>query len=179
MARNRYEPADIEPKWQGYWLQNKTFRTPNPGDADFDASKPKFYVLDMFPYPSGSGLHVGHPEGYTATDIVGALQAHAGLQRAPPDGLGRVRSAGRAVRHQDRHAPGARPTRTSRTSGAAEELGFWLRLGSARSRPRSPSYYKWTQWIFKKLYEKGLAYLSEAPVWWCERWARCCRTRRS
>ena len=65
----RYKPEEIEPKWQKYWLEHHTFKTPNPGEADFDLQKPKIYILDMFPYPSGQGLHVGHPEGYTATDI--------------------------------------------------------------------------------------------------------------
>ena len=65
-----YNHKDIEKKWQKYWDENKTFHTPNPGDKDFDETKPKYYVLDMFPYPSGAGLHVGHPEGYTANDII-------------------------------------------------------------------------------------------------------------
>ena len=65
---------EFEPKWQQYWDNHQTFRTPNPGDEDFDVSKPKYYILDMFPYPSGAGLHVGHPEGYTATDIIGDIR---------------------------------------------------------------------------------------------------------
>ena len=70
MASVKYTPSEIEPKWQKYWAEHKTFKTGNPGDPGFDTSKPKYYVLDMFPYPSGAGLHVGHPEGYTATDIL-------------------------------------------------------------------------------------------------------------
>src|SRR6185295_11748540 len=70
MASAKYAPSEIEPKWQNYWAEHKTFKTSNPGEPGFDASKPKYYVLDMFPYPSGAGLHVGHPEGYTATDIL-------------------------------------------------------------------------------------------------------------
>ena len=69
--RKPFPFADFESKWQQHWDEQKTFRTPNPGDEDFDASKPKYFILDMFPYPSGAGLHVGHPEGYTATDIIG------------------------------------------------------------------------------------------------------------
>ena len=81
---NRYDPASIEPKWQQYWEENDTFRTPGPGDADFDSDKPKYYVLDMFPYPSGAGLHVGHPEGYTATDILARWRRMSGF--TPWDG---------------------------------------------------------------------------------------------
>ena len=100
--RERYNPAEIEPKWQRYWEENKTFR------AERHPGRPKKYILDMFPYPSGAGLHVGHPEGYTATDIVCALQAHARRRRAAPDGLGRVRPARRAARDQDRARTRAR-----------------------------------------------------------------------
>ena len=77
---------EFEPAWQARWDAEKTFRTPNPGDADFDATKPKFYVLDMFPYPSGSGLHVGHPEGYTATDIMGRAKRRQGFNVLHPMG---------------------------------------------------------------------------------------------
>ena len=77
---------EFEPKWQARWDAEKTFRTPNPGEADFDASKPKFYVLDMFPYPSGAGLHVGHPEGYTATDIIGRAKRRQGFNVLHPMG---------------------------------------------------------------------------------------------
>ena len=83
---SRYQPSDIEPKWQKYWEENKTFRTPGPGDPDFDAGKPKYYVLDMFPYPSGAGLHVGHPEGYTATDILGRWKKMCGFNVLHPMG---------------------------------------------------------------------------------------------
>ncbi|MCB1279798.1 hypothetical protein, partial [Prosthecobacter sp.] len=72
--RKAFPFSEFEPKWQGEWEASKAYRTPNPGDADFDASKPKYFVLDMFPYPSGNGLHVGHPEGYTATDIIGRFK---------------------------------------------------------------------------------------------------------
>ena len=141
-----YNPRAIEPKWQQYWLENKTFRTPDRSD------KPKFYILDMFPYPSGAGLHVGHPEGYTATDILARYQRMQRLQRPAPDGLGRLRPAGRAVRHQDRHAPARSPrSRTSTPSaGRSRSLGFsydWDREVDTTD----PDYFKWTQWIFLQI----------------------------
>ena len=83
--RRKQFPFDqFEPKWQKHWDENKTFVVPNPGDSGFDLSKPKFYVLDMYPYPSGSGLHVGHPEGYTATDIIGRMKARNGFNVLHP-----------------------------------------------------------------------------------------------
>ena len=114
----------------------------------------------MFPYPSGAGLHVGHPEGYTATDILSPLQAHARLQRAAPDGLGRVRPARRAVR---RSSTGEHPAHhhqqaTSTTSAARSRRSASATTGTARSTPPIPDYYKWTQWIFCSCTSAGLAY---------------------
>jgi leucyl-tRNA synthetase len=85
-TRKPYPFRDFEPKWQTRWESEKTFRTPGPGDQDFDPAKPKYYVLDMFPYPSGAGLHVGHPEGYTATDIIGRYKRMRGFNVLHPMG---------------------------------------------------------------------------------------------
>ena len=90
--RKPYPFDQIEPKWQAIWDERQLFHAPNPGEKGFDPDKRKFYVLDMFPYPSGAGLHVGHPEGYTATDIVARYKRTAWLQRLASHGLGRVRS---------------------------------------------------------------------------------------
>ena len=84
--KQTYDPATIEPKWQQFWLANKVFKTPNPGDPCFDPKRPKFYALDMFPYPSAAGLHVGHPEGYTATDIVSRYKRAKGCNVLHPMG---------------------------------------------------------------------------------------------
>ena len=134
-----YPFTDIEAKWQAYWRAKGTFRTP----ATVDTTRPKYYVLDMFPYPSGDGLHVGHPEGYTATDIVARYKRMQRLQRAAPDGLGRVRPAGRAVRPEDRHAPEDHDGEKRRTlPRAAPEARLLVRLGRARSTrpiPRTTS----------------------------------------
>src|SRR5687768_13001225 len=86
MVSHRYNPATLEPKWQEYWLSHRTFRTPDPGEAEFDPQRPKYYVLDMFPYPSGAGLHVGHPEGYTATDIIARYKRMRGFNVLHPMG---------------------------------------------------------------------------------------------
>ena len=128
----RYNPATIEPKWQKYWEENQTFAAPRMPEGR------KLYVLDMFPYPSGDGLHVGHPEGYTATDIVCRFAADAGHERAAPDGLGRLRPAGRAARHEDRHATRAsRPRRTSPTfRRQMQDARLQLRLGPRAGHDR-------------------------------------------
>ena len=168
VADQLYDPSTIEPKWQAFWKQRKVFRTPNPGDPDFDPKKPKYYVLDMFPYPSGAGLHVGHPEGYTATDIVARHQRMRGCNVLHPMGW----DAFGLPAEQYAIQMGKHPAATTRENTAnfrrqLETLGFsydWDR----EIDTSSPDYYRWTQWIFARLHEKGLAYATEAPVWWCE-----------
>ncbi len=168
MSRQTYQPAAIEGKWQQYWLQEDVFHTPNPGDPDFDPAKPKYYVLDMFPYPSGAGLHVGHPEGYTATDILARYKRARGFNVLHPMGW----DAFGLPAEQYAIQTGTHPAETTakniqRFKGQLNSLGFsydWSR----EVNTTEPGYYKWTQWIFARLYEKGLAYLAEVPVWWCQ-----------
>ena len=147
-----YDFAEIEKKWQAYWEQNGTFRQPNPGGEGFDGDKPKFYVLDMFPYPSGAGLHVGHPEGYTATDIVARYKRMKGFNVIHPmgyDAFG-LPAEQYAVEH------GVHPSETTAANIANIErqikmFGFsydWSR----RIATTEPDYYRWTQWIFLKMF---------------------------
>ncbi|MBO6794347.1 MAG: leucine--tRNA ligase [Balneolaceae bacterium] len=156
-----YNPAEIEPKWQKYWLENKTFKTPT------DRTKPKFYVLDMFPYPSGSGLHVGHPEGYTATDILARYKRMNGFNVLHPIGW----DAFGLPAEQYAVKTGTHPKITTekninRFREQLQAIGFsydWDR----EVNTTDPNYFKWTQWIFLKLFEQGLAYEDEVAVNWC------------
>ncbi|REL33852.1 leucine--tRNA ligase [Rhodohalobacter sp. SW132] len=156
-----YDPSEIEPKWQKHWLKQKTFKTEKASD------KPKYYVLDMFPYPSGSGLHVGHPEGYTATDILARYKRMNGFNVLHPIGW----DAFGLPAEQYAVKTGTHPRETTEKNvnvfrEQLQMLGFsydWDR----EVNTTDPDYYKWTQWIFLKLYEKGLAYEDEAPVNWC------------
>ncbi len=192
--RKAFPFSEFEPKWQGEWEAKKAFRTPNPGDADFDASKPKYFVLDMFPYPSGNGLHVGHPEGYTATDIIGRFKKMSGFNVLHPMGW----DAFGLPAEQYAIKTGTHPRVTTEANVAnftkqLKSLGFaydWDR----EVNTTDPGYFKWTQWIFLKLYNsyvgddgkahpiseleaqglsreeidhRRLAYVSEAPVNWC------------
>ncbi|MEX2435349.1 MAG: leucine--tRNA ligase, partial [Balneolaceae bacterium] len=158
---SNYKPKEIETKWQKYWLENETFKTPESED------KPKYYILDMFPYPSGSGLHVGHPEGYTATDILARYKRMKGFNVLHPIGW----DAFGLPAEQYAVKTGTHPRETTekniiRFREQLQMLGFsydWDR----EVNTTDPDYYKWTQWIFLKLFEKGLAYEDEAPVNWC------------
>jgi leucyl-tRNA synthetase len=158
---NKYDPAAIETKWQKYWEDNKTFRTGT------DLSKPKYYVLDMFPYPSGAGLHVGHPEGYTATDIVARYKRMNGFNVLHPMGWDAFGlPAERAAVREGRHPAEITKENVANFRRQIKRLGLsydWDREVDTSSE----NYYRWTQWIFLKLYEKGLAYLAEVPVNWC------------
>ena len=158
-----YPFTNIEAKWQAYWRAHGTFRTPEK----IDTTRPKYYVLDMFPYPSGDGLHVGHPEGYTATDIVARYKRMRGFNVLHPMGW----DAFGLPAEQYALKTGTHPKITTeknvrRFREQLERLGFsydWDR----EVNTTDPAYYKWTQWIFKQLFERGLAYQEELPVWWC------------
>ena len=167
-SRQTYRPGDIEPKWQQHWLDKDVFRAPNPGDPEFDPGKPKFYALDMFPYPSGAGLHVGHPEGYTATDIVSRYKRAKGFNVLHPMGWDAFGLPAEQYAIQTgRHPADTTAENVGNFKRQLRRLGFsydWSR----EIATSDPGYFKWTQWIFKKLYEQGLAYESDAPVWWCE-----------
>ncbi|MGN0852131.1 MAG: leucine--tRNA ligase [Kiritimatiellia bacterium] len=158
---SEYDHRAIEKKWQKFWLENKTFKT------DATAAKPKFYCLDMFPYPSGAGLHVGHPEGYTATDILCRYKRMKGFNVLHPMGW----DAFGLPAEQYAVETGTHPAVTTRKNvdrfrEQIRALGFsydWDR----EINTTDPKYYKWTQWIFEQLYKKGLAYVAEVPVNWC------------
>ncbi len=156
-----YQPSVIEPKWQAFWDEKQTFKTEDP------SLKPKYYVLDMFPYPSSTGLHVGHPEGYTATDIVARYKRARGFNVLHPMGW----DAFGLPAEQFAIKTGVHPAIT--TQNAIENFRRQLKmLGFSYDWSREvstcdPNYYHWTQWIFLKLYEKGLAYQTEVAVNWC------------
>ena len=193
-TRKPFPFDEFEPKWQSRWDSEKTFRTPNPGEEGFDASKPKYYVLDMFPYPSGAGLHVGHPEGYTATDIIGRYKRMKGFNVLHPMGYD---SFGLPA-EQYAIKTGQHPAITTAANienfrRQLKSLGFgydWDR----EIATTDPGYVRWTQWIFLQIYnsyfceetnkarpvseleEKGwgrdeidnvrLAFVADTPVWW-------------
>jgi len=157
----KYSPSAIEPRWQQFWEANNTFSTSD------DFSKPKYYVLDMFPYPSGSGLHVGHPEGYTATDIIARYKRMNGFNVLHPMGWDAFGlPAERAAIREGRHPAVITQENISNFRGQIKRLGLsydWNR----EIDTSKVEYYRWTQWIFLKLYEQNLAYLAEVPVNWC------------
>ncbi|EDX66939.1 MULTISPECIES: leucine--tRNA ligase [Bacillus] len=156
-----FNHQEIEKKWQGYWEENKTFRTPD------ETEKPKFYALDMFPYPSGAGLHVGHPEGYTATDILSRMKRMQGYNVLHPMGWDAFGLPAEQYALDTGNSPAEFTEHNINTfRNQIKSLGFsydWDR----EVNTTDPNYYKWTQWIFLKLFEKGLAYVDEVPVNWC------------
>ena len=158
-----YNFKEIEQKWSNYWQDNKTFKT----DVR-DFSKPKYYALDMFPYPSGVGLHAGHVEGYTATDIVARMKRMQGYNVLHPMGYDSFGlPAEQFAIKTGKHPNGFTQANINTFREQLVRMGFsfdWDREISSHE----PSYYKWTQWIFKKLYEDGLAKYVDMPVNWCE-----------
>ena len=158
-----YNFKEIEKKWQEYWFKNKTFKTDTT-----DFSKPKYYVLDMFPYPSGVGLHAGHVEGYTASDIVSRMKRMQGYNVLHPMGYDSFGLPAEQYAVQTGNHPNGFTEKNIETfSKQLIELGFdydWDRIISTSD----PKYYKWTQWIFKQLYKEGYAKYVDMPVNWCE-----------
>ena len=156
-----YDPKQIEPRWQDIWRERATFR------AELEPSKPKYYVLDMFPYPSGAGLHVGHPKGYIATDVLARFKRMRGFNVLHPMGW----DAFGLPAEQYAIETGTHPRVTTRRNietfkRQIDSLGFsydWSR----EIDTTDPGYYRWTQWIFCKLFERGLAYEAEVAVNWC------------
>lgn len=188
--RKPYPFDQIEPKWQKTWDERCSFHAPNPGEEDFDPNKPKFYVLDMFPYPSGAGLHVGHPEGYTATDIIARYKRMRGFNVLHPMGW----DAFGLPAEQYAIKTGQHPAITTRENVSKFKLQL-KRIGFSYDWQREinttdPRYFKWTQWIFLKIYNSWfnpktnkaeaistyrgddpdsvrLAYVADVPVNWC------------
>lgn len=157
-----FDHKTIEKKWQNYWLTNKTFACDT-----HDFSKPKYYVLDMFPYPSGNGLHVGHPEGYTATDIIARMKRMQGYNVLHPMGWDAFGLPAEQFAINTGHHPAEFTKKNiDHFREQIQALGFSYDWDREISTTDS-DYYKWTQWIFLKLYEKGLAYVAEIPVNWC------------
>ena len=156
-----YEFLKIEPHWQAVWEKTKAFRAEN------GSTKPKYYVLDMFPYPSGAGLHIGHPEGYTATDILARYKRARGFNVLHPIGW----DAFGLPAEQHAVKTGTHPATNTQNNitnfrRQIKSLGFsydWDREVDTTD----PKYFRWTQWIFLQLFKKGLAYVDERPVWWC------------
>src|SRR5947209_2318339 len=156
-----YNPQAVEPRWQRFWQEHRTFATPDISD------KPKYYILDMFPYPSGAGLHVGHPEGYTATDILSRYRRMKGFHVLHPMGW----DAFGLPAEQYAIQTGTHPAVTTQSNIATfkrqlKMLGFsydWSREVDTTD----PHYVRWTQWIFLQLFKKGLAYQDEVTVNWC------------
>jgi leucyl-tRNA synthetase len=156
-----YDFTSIERRWQEYWEREKTFR------AEDGSDKPKYYALDMFPYPSGAGLHIGHPEGYVASDILARYRKACGFNVLHPMGW----DAFGLPAEQYAIKTGTHPSETTQANvdnfrRQIKSIGFaidWDR----EINTTDPGYYKWTQWIFLKLFQRGLAYVDEKPVWWC------------
>ncbi|MFT6363662.1 MAG: leucyl-tRNA synthetase, partial [Planctomycetota bacterium] len=167
-AQTIYDPSAIEVRWQSYWQDNQTFRAKNPGDPGFDPEQKKYYVLSMFPYPSGAGLHVGHPTGYIGSDIVARKKRMEGFNVMLPMGYDSFGLPAEQYAIQTGQHPEATTAANVDTyRGQMERIGLsydWSR----EFYTSDPKYYRWTQWIFARLFDKGLAYQNEVPVWWCE-----------
>lgn len=164
----KYQPREIELKWQARWEKDQVFKTYNPGEKGFDPGKKPFYVLDMFPYPSGSGLHVGHASGYIGTDIVARQKRMENCNVLHPMGWDAFGLPAEQYAIQTHQHP--RQTTDINTANFRKQLKL-IGLSYDWSREidtSAPDYYRWTQWIFLQLYKQGAVYRKEMPVWWCE-----------
>jgi leucyl-tRNA synthetase len=167
MPSTTYNFSEIEQKWQRYWEEKQTFRAAGPGDPGFEPGKPKYYVLIEFPYPSGEGLHVGHPRSYTALDVVARKRRMEGYNVLYPigwDAFG-LPTENYAIK-TGQHPRDVTVKNVANFRRQLKRIGFsfdWSREVDTTD----PAYYKWTQWIFLKLFEKGLAYKAEIPINWC------------
>lgn len=163
MEYTTFDHKKIEKKWQEYWQKNETFKT----DV-WDFSKPKFYALDMFPYPSGVGLHAGHPEGYTATDIISHMKRMQGYNVLHPMGYDSFGlPAEQYAINTGNHPDGFTQENIKHFTKQLHELGFdydWTKTIATSD----PKFYHWTQWIFKRMYQDGYAKYIDMPVNWCE-----------
>ena len=165
MPEHSYQPGAIETKWQRIWDERKTFRTSD--DLEAWKGKPKYYILDMFPYTSGAGLHVGHPKGYTSTDVLARMKRMQGYNVLHPMGWDSFGlTIERTAERENIHPAIVTSRNIDKFREQIKRIGFsydWDREISTSA----PDYYRWTQWIFLKLHEKGLAYLDDIPVNWC------------
>jgi leucyl-tRNA synthetase len=157
----RYEPREIEPKWQRYWDETGMFRT------RADSAKPKFYVLDMFPYPSGHGLHVGHLKGYVASDVIARAKRMQGFEVLHPMGWDSFGLPTERQAERERLHPADVTMRNVAVFRRQLKLVGLSYDWDREFATSDPSYYRWTQWIFLRLFERRLAYQTEVPVNWC------------
>ncbi len=162
-----YDPKAIEAKWQQIWADERTWEIANPGQGGFDDSKPKAYVLEMLPYPSGEP-HIGHLKVYAVGDAIAHFRRRHGYQVLHPMGY----DAFGLPAENDAIKTGEPPARGDRALDRVlpppvPRVGHLDRLVARARRPHDPEYYRWTQWIFLQLFERGLAYRKEAPVNWC------------
>ncbi len=162
-----YNHSDIEKKWQDFWEKNKTFKTPNPWDKDFDETKPKYYTLDMFPYPSGAWLHVGHPEWYTANDIIARYKKAKGFNVLHPMWWDAFWLP--AENYAIKTWTHPRTTTDKNINNFRKQIkSLWISYDWDREIDTTdPEYYKWTQWIFLKMFEHWLAYEQDLPINYC------------
>lgn len=161
MSSSEYNFTEIEKRWQKYWAENKTFRAEDKSD------KPKFYVLDMFPYPSGAGLHIGHPEGYTGSDILARCKRAQGFNVLHPMGWDAFGlPAEQFAIKTGKHPRGQTLANIDNFRRQLKMLGFAIDWDREISTIE-PKYFKWTQWIFLNLFKHGLAYVDDKPVWFC------------